>query len=302
MHEGSCVCGAVSFEVTGELEAPTACHCTLCRKQSGHFWPATSVKHAAFKLTGGDRLTWYQASEHARRGFCATCGAYLFWEPVNGSTIGIALGAFDSTGLHLEQHIYTADKGDYYDLPRLTPPARLERTCKGLAMLDAILSPDWESRYYSFDSKWAPDARMASMRNGSGDDYFIVFSGDVAFLKGFEHEQPRADPATVFHGLPLALTAHRTEPAFSMEHVTYGGYFADGAWTIRGDDHGRLAIPSGQVDLYAKFAAEYYERELPLRAIYAVMTGKPLDAALLAQLAPDRKLEDLAEDLEQIGY
>jgi hypothetical protein len=43
-------------------------------------------------------------------------------------------------------------------------------------MLDAIMSPEWEWRYYSFDSRWGPGEEMASMRNGSGDAYSIVFS------------------------------------------------------------------------------------------------------------------------------
>ena len=303
MHRGSCLCGAVTFEVAAELGAPDACHCTQCRKQSGHFWVSTSVKHAALKLTGADRLTWYQSSEKTRRGFCATCGSFLFWERNGGDNLGIGMGAFDTpTGTHLDHHIFTANKGDYYDVPRLPPPAELERICKGLAVLDAILSPEWDSRYYSFDASWAPGERMASMRNGEGDDYFMVFTDDVAFVKGFEHERPRLDPDAVFHGLPLALAKQRTEPAFSMDRVTYGGFYADGAWTIRGDDFGRFAIPSGQIDRYVAFAAEYYGRELPLVPVWKITTGAPLDDELVAKIDPDRKLADLAEDVAAIGY
>jgi hypothetical protein len=47
---------------------------------------------------------------------------------------------------------------------------------RSLAMLDAILSPEWEYRYYSFDATWGPEDELASMRNGTGDDYAIVFS------------------------------------------------------------------------------------------------------------------------------
>ena len=35
MNKGSCLCGAVHFEVRGPLGPPDACHCTQCRKQSG---------------------------------------------------------------------------------------------------------------------------------------------------------------------------------------------------------------------------------------------------------------------------
>jgi hypothetical protein len=38
MRKGACLCGAVSFEVEGKLAAPDACHCSQCRKQSGHYF------------------------------------------------------------------------------------------------------------------------------------------------------------------------------------------------------------------------------------------------------------------------
>jgi hypothetical protein len=57
-------------------------------------------------------------------------------------------------------------------------------------MLDAILSPEWEDRYYSFNSKWGPGEILASMRDGSGDEYFTLLSPGGAILKGFAHESP----------------------------------------------------------------------------------------------------------------
>lgn len=55
-------------------------------------------------------------------------------------------------------------------------------------MLDAILGPDWERRYCSFHGRWADGEEMASMRNGSGDEYTIVFSAAGACVRGFCHE------------------------------------------------------------------------------------------------------------------
>jgi hypothetical protein len=64
----------------------------------------------------------------------------------------------------------------------------LKKLCQSLATLDAIMSPEWEYRYYSFNSKWAEGEMMASMRNGSGDEYFILFNSEGAIMKGFAHE------------------------------------------------------------------------------------------------------------------
>ena len=56
-------------------------------------------------------------------------------------------------------------------------------------MLDAII-PEWEYRYYSFNAHWGPGEVLASMRNGSGDEYYLLFSSAGAILKRFAHEAP----------------------------------------------------------------------------------------------------------------
>jgi hypothetical protein len=117
MHKGSCLCGAVSFEVEGELAAPDACHSGQCRRQSGHFWASTNVPRDRLRIRGEDRVTWFQSSARARRGFCAACGSFLFWEGLGRDDLSIGMGAFDTpTGTRLAIHIFTADKGDYYDI------------------------------------------------------------------------------------------------------------------------------------------------------------------------------------------
>ena len=67
-----------------------------------------------------ENIAWYASSEIARRGFCAKCGSSLFFDPADKNKhdwIGISLGAFDTpTGTKLEQHIFLAEKGDYYEI------------------------------------------------------------------------------------------------------------------------------------------------------------------------------------------
>src|SRR6185295_5374239 len=65
---------------------------------------------------------------------------------------------------------------------------RLRAILQSMALLDAILSPEWESRYYSFDAHWSEDGQMGSMRNGEGDEFFCHFDEKGCFLKGFVHE------------------------------------------------------------------------------------------------------------------
>jgi hypothetical protein len=113
--KGSCLCGKVTFEVHGEPQGVSVCHCGQCRKQSGHVWASAYVPVAHLVISG--ELRWYSASAAADRGFCPTCGSFMFWQAQDEGTISFALGALDGpTGLRLSKHIFTASKGDYYDI------------------------------------------------------------------------------------------------------------------------------------------------------------------------------------------
>ena len=122
MHKGSCLCGAVSFEVAGPLPPPDACHCSQCRKHSGHFFASTDVSRTALTIHGADNLTWFRSSVKVRRGFCSKCGSSLLWDPLEKDWTSIAMGAFDMpTDTRLRIHIHVADKGDYYDIGDALP-------------------------------------------------------------------------------------------------------------------------------------------------------------------------------------
>ncbi len=115
MLKGSCNCGAVTFTVKPEDRA-TACHCGQCRKQSGHYWASGQANVEDFDISG--EVRWFEASATAKRGFCPTCGAFLFWKAHYEDKMSFSLGVIDGdTGLRLQRDIFTIDKGDYYDLP-----------------------------------------------------------------------------------------------------------------------------------------------------------------------------------------
>jgi hypothetical protein len=123
MHTGGCLCGAVRYRVSGELRGVIACHCSQCRRTSGHHAAMTSAASADLAVTGTDRLIWYRSSDSAERGFCGVCGANLFWRLFGEDRTSITAGTLDApTHLKLEQHIFVADKADYYtlddDLPK----------------------------------------------------------------------------------------------------------------------------------------------------------------------------------------
>ena len=69
------------------------------------------------KSTSWARCDGSRQVPKALRGFCPICGAFLFWKPLHKDKMSFALGAIDGpTRLEITRHIYTADKGDYYDI------------------------------------------------------------------------------------------------------------------------------------------------------------------------------------------
>jgi hypothetical protein len=184
-------------------------------------------------------------------------------------------------------------------------------------MLDAILFPEWDSRYYSFDAHWAEGEMMASMRDGSGDDWFLLFCEAGAILKGFAHESPMTQNQTaeeIFSHVPAVFSTFLTEPAISPTETTFC------IWRTSGDDLWRTAAvqspsgedPDGSVELlalldgnpatYQQWAEEYFEVEVDLAAVDYIYRHRPLTAEIVGRLNTEVRLEDLAGDLTEIGY
>jgi hypothetical protein len=208
--------------------------------------------------------------------------------------------------------VSTRALGEQPDVPTF------RRLTRSLAVLDAILSPVWEDRYYSFNAHWAPGELMASMRNGQGDQWFAAINASGVILFGLDHESPMYQPDNpwpgVLDGIPPEFAAFRDEPAFDTRHTTFCLWrrAAAPAWERGpvqfppGDD------PDGSADLlrhldgrpetYVTFAAEYYEVDVPLDAVAAIYRHEPLTDALVARLNPTIGVRDLASDLAEIGF
>ena len=113
---GGCECGAVRFIVSGARDTVTFCHCSQCRRFSGHHWAATNAPFDQLVFSEDSGLRWYRSSSWAKRGFCSLCGSALFYRMNDEDGIGIAAGCLDTpTGLRPGKHIFVADKGDYYE-------------------------------------------------------------------------------------------------------------------------------------------------------------------------------------------
>lgn len=113
---GSCLCGTITYTITGDLRPVVACHCIQCRKASGHYVAATQALARDMDISG--EPSWYKSSDLAERGFCPTCGSNLFWRRHDSEYVSIFAGGLDGpTGLKMVSQLYCESAGDYYDLP-----------------------------------------------------------------------------------------------------------------------------------------------------------------------------------------
>ena len=194
----------------------------------------------------------------------------------------------------------------------------LRRLVRSLATLDAIMAPQWEDRYYSFDSKWAPGEELGSMRNGQGDQWFALFTEHGAVLHGLDHEAPMYRPGApwpgIFDSLPPQFDDFRAEPAFDTANSTFCIWrpYADTRWSSGvssfppgpdpdGSEH-LLSILDGVPVRYVEFAADYYEADVTRNSVEAVYLHRPLTPELVSSLNPEASLAQLEPDLQEIGY
>jgi hypothetical protein len=117
---GGCLCGAVRYEVSGELRGILICHCSRCRRTHGNAAAYSACAREHLAITDDEaQLRWHE-HEGARRGFCVRCGGRLFWERPERASISIAAGSLDEpTGLRTSAHIHVASAADWEVLEEL---------------------------------------------------------------------------------------------------------------------------------------------------------------------------------------
>lgn len=124
---GSCLCGAVKFEYAFPSKWCAHCYCLMCRKAHGAgFVTWIGVPNEQFHVTGGDKhLRVYDSSPGARRRFCNTCGASLFFESEKWpGEVHIAMGCLDTPADRLpEGQAFADDKAHWIALQSVDPLA-----------------------------------------------------------------------------------------------------------------------------------------------------------------------------------
>ena len=91
---GGCQCGAIRYALKSKPKEPGICHCRMCQKAGGGpFMAFAGVPDADVTWTRG-KISTFQSSNMAKRGFCSACGTPLTfqWKP---DRISFTIGSFD---------------------------------------------------------------------------------------------------------------------------------------------------------------------------------------------------------------
>lgn len=185
---------------------------------------------------------------------------------------------------------------------------RLRSRFQSLAMLDSILMPDWELRYFSFDANWGTDEMMASMRNGEGDECFFLFSQCGVVGKIFCSElSVKTLPSQILEKVPSQFESFLGETAFRLNEISCclwqsAGHPTWQAFPNDGDNIPLLGFVKDEGQYYREWAERYYERNGPVSIVGMVFSHEPLPDKMLSELPEKRRVNDLISDAREIGY
>lgn len=123
---GSCLCGAVTFEVTGPFESFHLCHCSRCRK-------ATATAHASNLFTSPGNIRWLSGEDLVRRfdlpsaqrfarAFCSVCGSGMPYVNRPGTMLVVPAGSLDDDpGIVPDDRIFYRDRAPWHDAAQTVP-------------------------------------------------------------------------------------------------------------------------------------------------------------------------------------
>jgi len=120
IHTGSCLCGAVKFEMEGEFKKFFLCHCSRCRKISGSahcanlFAPGAKLRW----LNGKDKLRFYRLEgANFSRQFCSICSSTMPLYVESRDLVVMPAGCLDNDiDIKPQAHIFTGSKGNWDDI------------------------------------------------------------------------------------------------------------------------------------------------------------------------------------------
>jgi len=173
--------------------------------------------------------------------------------------------------------------------------------------LEAIISPEWEYRYFSYDSSWSEDEEMASMRDGEGNTWFTVFKKDIIFYKCISKDDGFIENyKDIKQMIPEKFNNFINEEAFHTNVATKILIYDDKKWLEFGKSNVTHIIDLKTIQHweaidYKNWADKYYEIDLDLTSIQNIFTHV-IDEDIITSLNIELCFNDIKHEIEEIGY
>ncbi|MBP2472685.1 hypothetical protein JOF53_001557 [Crossiella equi] len=213
------------------------------------------------------------------------------------------------------------------DVARALPDIpTLRHRCQVLAVLEAILYPDPGQRTHGFQVGWTPEADLAWMDNGSGDEYSVVFTEAGAVVRGFDHESAMSPYASddldpwpgLVDDLPSDFHDFLALPPFDQDDNLAVTALIWRRWNGTRWQTGEITYPAGNdpdgsqwlfqllvaqsSSVYQEYVAGFDDRPVDRQALRALWHGAVLTESLAHKLNPAACWPEVRAEAEAVGF
>ncbi len=184
------------------------------------------------------------------------------------------------------------------------PNARdLKKRFQGFALCDAVLMPEWQMRYFSFDANWdKQNAEMlASVRDGQGMELFVLFSKAGAIGK-FYDGKTSLNPKRAIQNIPNRFDDFKSEPAFNLADISNLFWTDDtqSNWCFFGENkagNDLFGILAAGFDVFRRWAERYYDRPVNKAALFLLYDNFDVSSQVLRRLEYQSSDDKIKQEL-----
>lgn len=198
----------------------------------------------------------------------------------------------------------------------LAEPKKLYALAQSLAMLDAIICPDWEYRCFNFDAHLEQGQALATINHIKGDSCLIWFSDAGVVIKGYFVPPYPSDidfPQQIKKSLPDCFQSILNDPIFYLDQASFCYWYSQSEGQWHKVEHGGsrqvepriqylLRLFNSDPNEYQKWAKEYFESYLLIGPITAVYNHSALTKTLVRLLNPCLGYRDAKRFATEIDY
>jgi len=190
-------------------------------------------------------------------------------------------------------------------------PIALKQICKSISAMEAIISPEWSNRYYTYQKNWTDSAELCEMRDGSGNQLLIIFDEDSVLINGFALESKMNGQSDILSQLPQKFNEYISCDPIKNIGSTFCVWQTenDNEWQIGSIEFSKdgsselLQLLDGLATTFKNWAEGYYEIELELKEIEKIYNNEVLTKEIAIKINPKIKnFDQLKSDLYEIGY